>query len=398
MSSQGIARYKVTGPTTKNIITKKRDHTSPTVGYDPDDFLVSEYYKKTEGINLRNYHQRLAKGELLPFTWFRQVEISGEHAIKVLQWTRTSPAGWAIREPGNSTSKAIAEIYWRIKLSDLEKVHNVEPARYHLQRAAARVYSSGWDALTFAAELRKTIQMFRQLVRSLSFFLKNLPDEPLVTRGGRRIKIPLRELKDVPFNKWLEVRYGWRTLHYDMQDIANVIVGVDDKRKRYRETVGSTDSATVVTNYAYTLSVGTVNLVSTDRKKSGYRGSIVADIEPPKFRINPATTAWELLTLSFVIDWFFDIGQWLESLSFLAIERQYYGAVGFHYELERELITQSCVPASGHTYSWYPYSMWTGSYTARDPSSVPLLPLAAIHLNAFKVVDLIALAVQRFKR
>lgn len=395
MSNIGIARTKISGPQTRNIITLKRDHTSPTVGYDPDDFLVSEYYKITEGMNTPRYHQRLSKGELLPYTWFRQMEISGEHAIKLLQWTRTSPAGWAIREPGNSTSKALAEIYWRVKVSDLDKVLDFEPARYHLQRAAARVYSSGWDALTFAGELRKTGQMFRNLAQSFYNLVWRLP-KSAVTGKGREL-LPLRALMNIPLSKWLELRYGWRTLVYDMQDLADVIKHLDDGRKRYKERAGSSDSAVTITNLNYTLSVGTSHLVITDRKKSGYRGSIIADIEPPQFAFNPITTGWELITLSFVVDWFLNVGQWLESLSFLAIERQYYGAVGFHYELERELVCTNCTPASGHTYSWYPYSKWTGSFTARDPASVPLLPLASIQLNAFKVLDLVALALQRLK-
>lgn len=393
-----LYRSKITGPVERHITTLKRDQTHPVTGYDPDDFFVSESSKYTLGVNTKDYHLRLARGELLPFTWFRQVEINGEHGIAPYSWDRPAYSTWAIRDPGNSTSKALAESYWRLTIPQLEGGVSWGSAQYHLQSAASKIYSSGWDALTFAAELEKTVQMFRNLVGGLASFLYKLPkgDFPSKLLSGKLTSVD--RMTHVPFNKWLELRYGWRTLIYDMQDFARYVVGVNDGRKRFNERVGSTTTSETYLDFTYVHSPGTVNLRQTLSKKVGTRGSIVADIEPPKLAFNPVTTAWELVTLSFVVDWFLDVGQWLEGLSFLAIERQYVAAIGYHEEIKKTVVTTSVVPAAGYTYSWYPYSEWTGSVTWRDPATVPLLPLISVRLNAFKVYDLVALAVQRFIR
>lgn len=398
MEPINLYRRKVTGPIERHVTTYKTDHSHPVTPYDPDDFLVEEYYKLTEGFNTPNYRLRLAKGELIPYTVFRQVEITGRLAVAPFSWTGPSST-WTIRNPGHSTSKAIATTRWKITERELTSTLNFGPSQYSLQAAASKIYSDGWDALTFGAELGKTVLMFRNLIKSLTNFLMGLPNTPFeLDRLVKGRLVSVDQMKNVPFSKWLELRYGWRTLLYDMQDFCDYVVDVNDLRKRWNERVGKTDKATVESNHSYTHTPGTVFLKTIDEKSASYRGSIVADVDPPKLQFNPITTAWELITLSFVIDWFLNIGQWLESLSFLAVERQYVGAVGFEYKLKRTMITTNVVPTVGYSYSWSPSTVYEGTFTARDPSSVSLLPQLAVRLDTFKVLDLVALAIQRFLR
>jgi hypothetical protein len=246
---------------------------------------------------------------------------------------------------------------------------------YYVQAAAAKIYSQGWDALTFGAELSKTVVMFRSFLTRWAS----------LARSGK-----LESL-------WLEGRYGWRPLVYDMKDINKAINNLNEGRKRYRDSVGSTTTKTWKQINTINAVYGVLTCTTTYTDTFGIRGSIVADIEPPRIQFNPITTAWELMKLSFVVDWVLNIGQFLESLSFLALQREYYAAAGF--QVKRSYIqTSNFVPAVGCLGTWYTDSRGEATLTQRIPTSVSTIPLPKLRLGAFKVLDLVALFLQAVTR
>lgn len=256
--------------------------------------------------------------------------------------------------------------------STLEQGLNSQPM---VQACAAKIYSQGHDTLTFLVELRKTAALFKNLTSKL----KNLLD--LSKAAGN----------------WLEFRYGWRILYYDILDIQRVLSNLDDTRKRFSDRVGQGQTEISVSTVPYTDGGVKGDVVVTDTIHTSIRGAITADLEPPKFQFNPAVTGWEVIKFSFIIDWFISVGTWLESLSFLAVSSNYVAAGGTLVTIDRDVRCENFVTYNGHVNHGTldpggPYSVSVTKIT-RTPTTVPLRPYANIRLDALKVVDLVALFV-----
>lgn len=261
----------------------------------------------------------------------------------------------------------------------MQYVDNLD-LEYYVQKAAAAIYSSGWDALTFITEIG-------QLRRMLSGVAKKF--DKLST--GRR--------PDELYNLWLEGRYGWRTLMYDIRDLHEVLTRVKDRRSRYRETKGHQSSgmqsdsgndnnANIIGGYASSIS-WVLN----------QRGTVVADIDVPDLQFNPVTTAWEVTRLSFVVDWLLNVGQALEAASFLLAARSYASCGGFRVDLTVNTSTYFVANAGSNNNGFLTGSC-SGTVTClgRVPMAVSALPRQKLRLDAFKVIDLLALVAQRIRR
>lgn len=326
-------------------------------------------YKRTEGENTPDFHKRKARGDLLPFTRFAQYEDkrggSGSYYRRdnvgdIGTWYSASfppPAG---KFCGGGRNELIAQ------------ARNY-PAWPYVQRAASQIYSSGWDALTFLAEYRETYNMFRNLGFNLIRAYK---------RGTRTKEWD---------NKWLETRYGFRTLIYDIQDLMEALSNLGESMERFKERQGLTHNwseplVSEVTDVGY----GILTRETTVDWTLSVRGSVVADIRPPTFGFNPLTTGWEVVKLSFVLDWFVNIGQALEATSFLALATGY-TAAGGHY-VERSARTQWFTePAPGWTATSSRTSFRNEVLSLREPSKISILPHLDVRLNVDKVRDILSL-------
>lgn len=380
------SRNLVTGP----AITDARYHfefdTSPD---GPEQVRTkSHYFKQTLGNNIPNFHKRKARGELLPYTSFYQFEARGSQLPGTFRVD--GPSGYWSEAVPNYSPFVNGYSDWQFILpqSEINQFLDLDNAEYHVAQAAANVYAQGWDGLTFAAELGKTLIMFRNMGTRLVQFLGNLRSQGI--RGAS-----YNDLLNQPFKDWLEFRYGWRILLYDYENFVEFVEKVDDGRKRFKNRAGrtETDTLSTVTHDRSQASNG-YSWDVNDLINYSYRGSIVADIEPPKLGLNPIRTAWELLTLSFVIDWFLNIGQWLETMSFLTLTRDYSAAAGVHLEYERHMLMYDTTWTAGYSGTVYAEASGTHTITAREPSTVPLIPQAGVRLDALKVIDLLALIKQ----
>lgn len=338
----------------------------------PVEFITKQQYYHHSGVNTPKYHQLLRKGELLPFTPWRQSEIIGgvvqaqhvvDHGMTQSYWQGFRP----LLSFNHYIIESLEPDYLGFDPDDVDRLMKV-----CIQEAAARIYSQGWDALTFIGELKETLRMFRYLFT--------------------------RVLKIIASGKWadawLEGRYGWRTLAYDIQDLQKLIRNLDDSRDRFKDRTGRTLSSVIQTSPTFTDASGTRTYLSTTESSMSIRGNVIADIHPPKVLFNPVTTLWELKKLSFVLDWFISVGSWLESLSFMALETQYHAAGGYHIDVVKNCSLQDVSWASGWSGDSSFLSNVTANVTVRIPQPIPLTPYPSVKLDWLKVDDLLALAFQ----
>jgi hypothetical protein len=245
------------------------------------------------------------------------------------------------------------------------------------------MYGQGWDVLTFALELREAYEMIRAFGVDLINIIRR--------QGILRISTP---------GRYLEGRYGWRQLLFDMNDIIQFVNAIDDKRKRYKDRLGNSFTTYVARDpMIYDWAAFYHKVQSVVEMQISLRGAIVADFQPPKIHLNPVKSAWEIVTLSFVIDWFVGVGQWIDAMSFLVFSSNHAAAGGVS-------ITGTVTTTLSDSYAKSGYGLTlcevAGSskfeYTLRTPMSVSLYPHLRLNLDEWKIADLIALLWQALKR
>jgi hypothetical protein len=181
---------------------------------------------------------------------------------------------------------------------------------------------------------------------------------------------------------WLEARYGWRTLIYDLEDLNDAIRNFDDKRKRWSERAGT--SYQTVTTSSTNISGAYFNIIRNNTLywDVSVRGSVVADIQLQRFRANPIQTAWELIPYSFVLDWFIGVGDALSAIHFLASQERYQASGGYHVACH--YISTSSLNSVNTGYTATVSTAQSDSYvewTRRYPMPVSPFPFTRVKLN-----------------
>lgn len=196
--------------------------------------------------------------------------------------------------------------------------------------ALASANSDSLDLLTELAELPETV---RYIIGRLKDFGKILIEYQEVRklrvtklRKKRRResaanynkyvnKKSVNDLTDASLSTWMEYRYSIMTLVYSLQDLHKYFLTLNDvykttrKRKVYDAPV----------EWFYIPSGFTVEsnkVVVNDRIwiKRKYDPNSLFDSLAKGLQTNLFKTAWELIPLSFVVDWFINIGDLIDSL------------------------------------------------------------------------------------
>jgi hypothetical protein len=332
---------------------------------------------------LKDFHKRKASGELLPYTKYYRWDVSSE-CTGQFSWD-SAEYRCIFRGPGPYLDFSQ---WWEplgaSSFGDAVEQFGVDP-RAEVQRAAAKLYSQGWDALTFAAEFHKTVRMFRGALKSFIGLMRSLKKD-LDKANPRDF--------DKVLSAWLEGRYGWRILLYDIEDINNLIRSLDEPQIEFaKERVGHSysDSSTESLEREW----GWAGLTATLNREVqlSVRGTVIADFVPDRAITNLAVTGWELTRFSFVVDWFYNVGQALAAMSVIAFAPRYTAAYGLALS-----ITRTVTDADHYLLQSWPQNFVFEQDTSlrfegfhRWPCTVPLFPSINVNLNAFKVADLLAL-------
>lgn len=367
----------VPGPVTDYYSFSSEGVTDPYPGYVTYNNGTSPAYNYVQGTCLSNFHRRKNSGELLPHTFFKRMETSGFHLHGSYTETYNPGTGqWFSYTFSNR--HGINGVQWWITPSELEEIANLYDQGDLVQKAAANIYTKGHDTLTFLAELGKTRDMFKNLL--VRIVRKQYP----------------KNAKDLA-QAWLEWRYGWRTLIYDIQDIDDAVRSLAHKRERYTERTGTSTSWTSTTNQDFDTTSASFRVKTETSYAVSRRGSVAADISPANFMANPAITAWELMPWSFVLDWFVSVGDSLAAMSFLLLQHDYVASGGIHIEVTRRCSKWVTDMAPNWSVACNVEYLSTARYDKRTPMDIPLAPQVRLKLDDFKVSDLIAILTSKSK-
>lgn len=215
--------------------------------------------------------------------------------------------------------------------------------------AMADLKSSGMDYLTSVAEFRETKAMFTS-------FRGNLQERIAKTSEAweKDLRAKKRKGKFRGFNSlsegwnsfssfWLEYRFGWRILYYDMQAISGYIEKREDGKRLFTRRQRAEFSASEKrllryvgnSKFGYTELWGTTT--STETVGAGY--SAVVD---PSILGNPIllNTLYEITPWTLVVDMFFNVQDNIIASSKYPVGIQMMGGSGF---LSRKIVTTMTV-------------------------------------------------------
>lgn len=346
--------------------------TGDTILLDSSSTVKSIHRSSAFGYDTPGWRKLRNSGAILPFTkWDRHV-INVEATMAQREFCR----------PPSNTREFYTDLYRGLNPSsftvgELMALVDVDDLAYFVQKAAAQISSSGWDALTFLAEIHHLRRMFSGVVTKLGNLSKGLSP-------GKAHDL------------WLEGRYGWRILTYDIRDLHELLVSTNDRRTRYRQTAGHTSSGSSNEYNESTSSNITTGIERSVSWTLNQRGTVVADIDVPDIRFNPVTTAWEVTRLSFVVDWLWNVGQGLDAATFLLMAKSFKAGAGYRvdFNMEGSFTNQG---TTGGVTVYHNDGSYSGSgfVIHREPSTVSALPRLRLRMDKWKALDLLALIMQR---
>ena len=166
--------------------------------------------------------------------------------------------------------------------------------------ALAQINAKTLDLLTTLAELPETIQMIVNILKKVADLIVGFKKE--MRHLSKVLKDP-KELSEQAASLWLQYRYGIMPLIYTVQGALKVL----EEQSNGVKFIDVRKQKTITSKVFTDIEVEQIHRVFIKRR-------IVDFTVDNSLLINPALTAWELVTLSFVIDWFLNIGDILASL------------------------------------------------------------------------------------
>lgn len=205
-----------------------------------------------------------------------------------------------------------------------------------LTKAKAKFHASGEDLGQFIAELPESVRTVLTMTREVMRVVRNLRKEGFswkrcdqarrLLRSGKTIKSLPRKLS----HAWLLWRYGVRPLYWDMLMVIRVI---NEKYNFSKDTGLLRKSATETFEQQHEYVV----VRSTAHDKYDYRVQMEARVKARAtiyyrklagvslhseilryYGLHPEqfpALLWEITPLSFVMDWFINVGEWIKAIT-----------------------------------------------------------------------------------
>lgn len=232
-------------------------------------------------------------------TYFERQKVVGQYS-KVYDYNRLT----AIYSVPHITTSAI----------DFEDVYKQAD---NLKSSVMADALTGYDLLTELGEAKETLTFLKGKLEGGASMLTNFAtkDERSWKRGLHMTPKQLLSNADKQLQKlggrWMEFRYAIMPLVYSFKDVKELIGddGGQYKTNRGFRSVSAKPTGNILPDSGYFIEVrtdGKVDIRVTTKafyQMTGLKNKLAKGIA-----MNPFATAWELIPLSFVVDWFINIG------------------------------------------------------------------------------------------
>lgn len=350
-----------------------------------DPFTHVELAKRKQGyfigVTQKDFQLKKARGDLLPFAEYHRYDHTAtQSGSRTIVW----------RYPGGTQTSKIASCNLLEDvggfatpdgLSKHLKNAGWPEAAYEFQQESQAKFWEGFDALTFLAELRKTVSLILNVHKTAALHLAKKPSQVSSSKA------------------WLEWNYGWMQI---VRDIMSIMGAFDPQKgliQRYQKgssTVYNDTETKVIrlpNGEGYTAVVeDTVSL----GLRGVYAAKVVADL---RTFFNPLLTLYELIPYSFVLDWFVSFGSALRSISSDLIASTSTGCICYRAEYTRTVRASQPFPGpSMVSYAHAGTSQSGLTELLRIPAGSNYLPKLDLSVNSFShFLTAIALLVVRLR-
>jgi hypothetical protein len=367
--------YHVTGPTEE---WKTAGYFYYTTWYQ-GNLLTGYNYKLTDGEDTIGFFKKKRRGDLLPINDFEQHEqrlLYNHGMLDIKDGNQTQV--FSSTDVNTSYRLNGAPASYLVDIPYLVGLHDQFNEELVCQRAAANLLNGSFDTITFLAELGKTLDLFGSLLkRTRSLLAASRPSEWA--------------------NLWLEGRYGWRLLLYDIRNIEDLLASLEEADTQFFRA-RSGDSRSI--NESWVSDSWSGAPVSHVTTKSVYgshsiRGTAICKIVRQKLGFSPIEAAWELTPWSFVIDWILSVGTALAALRVQLTTENLVMGIGYDTAVHVSLTSVS-TPSAGYSGSGHGSTLAFQKSTYRTPCELSVIPQVELRLDGNKILDLVALILKSF--
>lgn len=298
-------------------------------GYDPAPnertHAVRTSTKYMWDIVTPNFHQLIAKGEIInnPMYKYRLVD-RGNGSIFYAEGTWDSSY---LRVKSRTVEPPIEHLvdssfYPSDTMTAIDGVLDSDDftagRELAVSAAWANVDESEIQALASLAEMPETIKW----VSSLLYRARKLISTFLSKKRALRKLLKGTNPADAFSDFWLEFRYAFRPLVFEMQQAVAALEKAVERELRHTARGFQRETVTDVHESTHDYWIATQNRRTVSTIDSNYRAGVLYAIKVDIDEINavwgldqPIETIWELTPFSFIIDWFFNIGDVISSWS-----------------------------------------------------------------------------------
>lgn len=293
------------------------ESTNLAVGYTSRDSLYTTGFRKKKRdklvLPMNAYtHQHFSK--VVPL---QSVNLSHYTGVSVTETGNYGIANYWITDP--STNANCLALYAK-----------------NLAKLPARLNGAQFSVPLFLSDFSKTTRMFKNAAASLATWLKQPSN-----------RAPNRDIA----GSWMEYRYGWRLL---LKDLYDSLCAVHDRIASgnliAHIKVVSTSSGVwqnihvpsgVQPSYTYGNAIADLQMYGDYDFGCALtilmRDTAYSHLQPlQQFGItNPASTLWDMLPASFVLDWFFSVGDYLRTLDIFVGREFVAGCAGYWSEYRK---------------------------------------------------------------
>lgn len=315
--------------------------------FTPDYHLNAFDTKDMSDVVTVDYKREIARGAVInsPMTatyktWKALTPINGEITTTTLVTSISSLLSGDLGPPPTMSGRYL--IYVTLEFLGttvgvtepaVNAIHALLPAKSFLGTSVAyndalsRLNDAEFDALLFAAEFGKTAAHLASVGKRIANIQKAI-------KTGRFSKLAPKTFQkwktsrdpsltglslDILADAWLEARYAIRPLLIDAENAYDYLTkGGLTPRRTFR---GGENSSSVSSLPETTFTTSGINytvngtLTSTMSARAGIMCHVNPSVAADLGLLNFASTAWELIPFSFVVDWFLNVGGVLASLT-----------------------------------------------------------------------------------
>lgn len=185
-----------------------------------------------------------------------------------------------------------------------------------LQKAHSNIAVNEAMALASLGELPETVRWMASIVKRGVKTTRYCLNKKSVLKDAKKIKrwMYSRSPLDAAMDSWMEMRYAIRPLVFEMEQCIQAARSIVHKNLRQtarglvRQNFANTTSTTVTNDFEFTL---THKLVNQHKFRAGVLFQVEDDLNGMMALWGldqPIQALYELTPLSFVLDWFFNVG------------------------------------------------------------------------------------------